>query len=89
MVIEGMRLVLEPRNYPLLVMCNAGSHQTGTFVGCLRKLQRWTLSSILEEFRRYVGTSRSRSRLMNEQFIELFDVDLIHVPEGAPSTLRL
>uniref|UniRef100_A0A7S0LHR3 protein-tyrosine-phosphatase n=1 Tax=Coccolithus braarudii TaxID=221442 RepID=A0A7S0LHR3_9EUKA len=80
-VVEGLRLLLEPRNYPLLVMCNLGRHRTGTMIGCLRKLQRWHLTCILEEYRRH---ARSKFRLVNEQFIELFDIDLVHIPEKCP-----
>ena len=36
----------------------------GTVIGCLRKLQRWNLASILTEYRRFVG---NRVRLTNEQ----------------------
>lgn len=73
----------------------------GTVIGCLRKIQRWNLTSILglrcafvppeltnaclvlyelfssrcaEEYRRYAG---QKVGLTNEQFIELFDTDLV------------
>lgn len=46
----------------------------GTVVGCFRKLQKWNLTSILEEYRRFAG---SKGRILNEQFIELFDIDLV------------
>ena len=42
---------------------------------------RWNLTSILEEYRRYAG---QKVRLLNEQFMELFDTDLISVPPDAP-----
>lgn len=29
---------------------------SGTVIGCLRKLQRWNLTSIFEEYRRYAGS---------------------------------
>jgi len=58
--------------------------RTGTVVGCLRKLQRWNLSSIFEEYRRYAG---SKVRLLNEQFIELFDTDLVRIPVNKPKFL--
>lgn len=45
-------------------MCNLGRHRTGTVVGCLRKLQRWNLASIFEEYRRHAG---ARVKVMNEQ----------------------
>lgn len=84
-VLEGLRLLLDAQNYPVLVMCALGRQHTGTLVGCLRKLQGWTLTSILEEYRRHAG---SKFRLLNEQFIELFDVDLVHVPQRPPAWLR-
>lgn len=56
----------------------------GTIVGCLRKLQRWNLTSIFEEYRRYAGP---KVRVLNEQFIELFDTDLVRVPIDHPKWL--
>jgi tyrosine-protein phosphatase OCA1 len=53
----------------------------GTIVGCMRKLQRWNLTSIFEEYRRYAGP---KVRLLNEQFIELFDTDLVGIPTNKP-----
>lgn len=50
-------------------------------MGCLRKLQRWNLTSIFEEYRRYAG---SKVRLQNEQFIEFFDTDLVSMPQKRP-----
>ena len=83
-VVQGLHLLLDPQNYPLLVMCNLGRHRTGTMIGCLRKLQGWNLTSILEEYRRHAG---SKFRLLNEQFIELFDTDLVPVPTRRPPWL--
>ncbi|CAJ0882152.1 8876_t:CDS:2 [Entrophospora sp. SA101] len=72
-VLEALELILNSHNYPMIIMCNLGRHRTGTIVGCLRKLQRWNLTSIFEEYRRYAGP---KVRVLNEQFIELFDTDL-------------
>eukprot|EP01137_Pigoraptor_chileana_P031897 Opistho-2@20430 len=83
-VIEALKIILDPRNYPLHIMCNLGRHRTGTLVGCLRKLQRWNLTSIFEEYRRYAG---SKVRLLNEQFIEFFDTDLVAIPPNHPNWL--
>ncbi|GAA5952726.1 hypothetical protein JCM10213_007912, partial [Rhodosporidiobolus nylandii] len=76
-VLQALNLVLDPAHSPLAVMCNMGRHRTGTCIGVLRKLQRWNLASILEEYRRYAGP---KVRVVNEQFIELFDVDLASSP---------
>ncbi|KAK5584561.1 hypothetical protein ACTFIV_010895 [Dictyostelium citrinum] len=84
-VISALKIILNPDNYPLHIMCNLGRHRTGTVVGCLRKLQRWNLTSIFEEYRRFAG---SKVRLLNEQFIELFDTDLVTY-NNAPQWLYL
>lgn len=76
-VLTAMNYLLDPTMYPIHVMCSQGRHRTGTVIGCLRKLQRWSLSSIFEEYHRYAD---GRGRLANEQFIELFDTDLISLP---------
>ena len=83
-VLAGLRVLLDPSQYPLLVMCNLGRHRTGTMIGCLRKLQGWNLASILEEYRRHAGP---KFRLLNEQFIELFDTDLVRRSSEAPPWL--
>jgi hypothetical protein len=74
-VLEALRIILDESNYPLHVMDHQGSHRTGTVLGCLRKAQRWSLTSIFDEYRRYAGP---KVRLANEQFIELFDTDLVN-----------
>lgn len=84
-ILAGLHVLLEPANYPIGIMCTLGRHHTGTLVGCLRKLQGWNLTAILEEYRRHAGSKR---RLLNEQFIELFDVDLVQLP-GAQSRPKI
>jgi len=39
-------------------------------IGCLRKIQYWSHTSIFDEYRRF---SHPKSRSMDQQFIELFD----------------
>lgn len=85
-VLSAMEYLLDPSTYPIYVMCSQGRHRTGTVIGCLRKLQRWILSSIFEEYHRYAD---GRGRLANEQFIELFDTDLVNLPTtNRPRWLR-
>jgi tyrosine-protein phosphatase OCA1 len=67
-VLESLELMLDPSNYPMMVMCNQGRHRTGTVVGCLRKLQRWNVTSIFEEYRRYAGP---KVRILSERSINL------------------
>jgi protein tyrosine/serine phosphatase len=67
---------VDVRNHPILIHCNKGKHRTGCLVGCLRKLQHWSLVSIFEEYRRF---SHPKSRAMDQQFIELFDKSQVRV----------
>ncbi|PWN92973.1 protein-tyrosine phosphatase, partial [Acaromyces ingoldii] len=62
--------ILDRRNHPMLIHCNKGKHRTGCLIGCLRKLQQWSLTTIFDEYRRF---SYPKSRSMDQEFIELFD----------------
>ena len=64
LVAEALALLLDSRNYPLLIHSNKGKHRwyrdnheyaddSGVVVGCLRKLQQWSLASIFNEYDRY------------------------------------
>ncbi|XP_030527880.1 tyrosine-protein phosphatase DSP1-like [Rhodamnia argentea] len=44
-VCEALKVLLDVRNHPVLIHCKRGKYHTGCLVGCLRKLQRWCLSS--------------------------------------------
>eukprot|EP01028_Stygiella_incarcerata_P001723 TRINITY_DN1317_c0_g1_i1.p1 TRINITY_DN1317_c0_g1~~TRINITY_DN1317_c0_g1_i1.p1 ORF type:complete len:167 (+),score=30.61 TRINITY_DN1317_c0_g1_i1:56-556(+) len=83
-VVVSLKHLLDVSSYPAAVMCKLGRHRTGTLIGCLRKLQGWDLTSILQEYKRYAG---SKYRLENEQFIELFDIDLVQIPRECPPWL--
>ncbi|CEG63236.1 hypothetical protein CU097_015597 [Rhizopus azygosporus] len=66
----ALAALLDKRNHPILIHCNKGKHRTGCLVGCLRKLQNWSHTSIFDEYRRF---SHPKSRSMDQQFIELYD----------------
>ncbi|KAI9358278.1 tyrosine phosphatase family-domain-containing protein [Zopfochytrium polystomum] len=69
-ICAALTVIMDRRNHPLLIHCNKGKHRTGCLVGCLRKLQTWSYTSIFDEYRRF---SHPKSRVMDQQFIELFD----------------
>ena len=78
-------VILDRRNHPLLIHCNKGKHRTGVTVGCIRKVQRWSLTSIFDEYRRFAGT---KVRMLDQQFVELFNVELIpYDPRFSPKWL--
>lgn len=83
-IIRGaLSVILDKRNHPLLIHCNKGKHRTGCLVGCLRKLQHWSYSVIFDEYRKF---SQPKSRSMDQQFIELFDITKIKFdPRYLPS----
>jgi tyrosine-protein phosphatase OCA1 len=85
MVTESLKLLSDNSNYPLMVICKTGKILVGVVMACLRKMQHWALISIFEEYRRFAGGSRLQQQ--HEQFIELFDTDLVPVNESAPEFL--
>ena len=44
---------------PIALRRRSGVHQTGVVVGCLRRLQNWSISACLHEYRMYTMTSTS------------------------------
>lgn len=72
-------MLLDVRNHPVLVCCTSGIFQTAPLVGCLRRVQNWSLTAILDEYRAFAGP---KGRLTHEQYIEFFDVDLVTLEEG-------
>lgn len=67
---DALQALLDVRNHPTLIHCNKGKHRTGCLVGTLRKVQRWSLTSTIDEYRRFAGL---KVRALDQQFIELFD----------------
>jgi len=73
--------VLDVRNHPMLIHCNRGKHRTGCVVGCLRKEQQWSLSSIIEEYNMYAG---DKVRSLDQQFIRNFNMKVPYDPFHLP-----
>ncbi|KMT04072.1 hypothetical protein BVRB_8g185260 [Beta vulgaris subsp. vulgaris] len=68
---EALKATLDTRNHPVLIHCKRGKHRTGCLVGCLRKLQKWCLSSIFDEYQRFATV---KSRISDQRFVEMFDI---------------
>lgn len=75
MVVSALQTLISPENQPVLLTCPSGKYLTGAVVGCLRKMQHWALVSVFEEYRRFAG---QRLHQQHEQFVELFDTDLVN-----------
>ncbi|CCD25853.2 putative tyrosine protein phosphatase SIW14 NDAI_0G00770 [Naumovozyma dairenensis CBS 421] len=67
---NALEIVLNPANQPILIHCNRGKHRTGCLVGCIRKLQNWSLTMIFDEYRRFAFP---KARALDQQFIEMYD----------------
>ncbi|KFK37694.1 hypothetical protein AALP_AA3G016500 [Arabis alpina] len=70
-VLDALKVLVDVRNHPILIHCKRGKHRTGCLVGCLRKVQSWCLSSVLEEYQKNAGL---KWRQMDLKFIETFDI---------------
>ncbi|KNB46707.1 tyrosine phosphatase [Blastocystis sp. subtype 4] len=64
MIVDALKCVLKASNLPVMIMSEEGSNKTGIVVACVRKKQKWNLSSIFEEYRRYDGP-KVRYRLLD------------------------
>ncbi|KAG0224053.1 hypothetical protein BGW42_005396 [Actinomortierella wolfii] len=72
--------ILDSRNHPLLIHCAKGKHRIGCLIGCLRKIQNWSMTSIFDEYRRFAGSKV----LADQEFIEVFSAKVPYSPEHKP-----
>jgi len=75
MVKEAIEWSYRLEHRPVLFMCTSGLFETGIVVGCLRRLQGWDLLATVAEYRSFAGV---KARFVNEQFMELFDLELVN-----------
>jgi len=73
-ITQALKIAINPENHPLLIHCNRGKHRTGCLVGCIRRLQGWSLTMILDEYRRFAAP---KARPLDQQFIEMYGEDEI------------
>jgi len=57
---RALDVVLDCANHPVLIHCNQGKHRTGCLVGCLRRMQRWSMIAIFDEYRRFAADKARR-----------------------------
>ena len=84
-VARALRVIVDPSQHPVLVCSVRGDNPVSLVVGLLRRLQRWSLTSIFDEYRRFSPTPS----LLDMQYIELFDLAAVErssaEEEGPPS----
>ncbi|XP_061373615.1 tyrosine-protein phosphatase DSP1-like isoform X2 [Gastrolobium bilobum] len=64
---EALKVLLDVRNHPVIIHCKRGKHRTGCLVGCYRKLQKWCLSSVFDEYQRFAA---AKARVSDQRLEE-------------------
>ena len=70
---EAITKVLDPASHPVLFFCNNGRLRSSCITGCIRKLNRWCLTSILAEFDQFVD---DEGGVMDYRFMESFRYEM-------------
>lgn len=73
---SALELLFTLSRDPVLIVGSAISCVDAALIACLRRIQRWGLTSVLAEFRQLTG----RKIFDLEQFIEFFDVSTVQIP---------
>lgn len=84
-----LEIVLDKRNYPILLHSNKGKHRVGVLVGVIRKvIQRWALTAVYDEYIRFAKGKADA----DFSFIEHYEPDLMlelgKLPEWAANGVR-
>lgn len=84
--VEALNLMLDKRNFPMLIHSNKGKHRVGVLIGLMRKIfQGWCMSGIFEEYEKF-AMGKSEYDL---EFIELWQPELLYDEEQLPDFVRL
>jgi len=77
---RNLELLISLGNSPLLILGDLESCLDSILIAALRRLQHWSFTSILSEFRSLAG----RSIFDFEQMIETFDPSIVDLPRQLP-----
>lgn len=81
----ALELLLDNRNFPVLIHSNKGKHRSGVLVACMRKLlQNWAFGSVKLEYYYFAGEKGKA----DVEFIEKFEPTLKYDERWAPAWLR-
>lgn len=84
--VEALNLMLDKRNFPMLIHSNKGKHRVGVLIGLMRKIfQGWCMSGIFEEYEKF-AMGKSEYDL---EFIELWQPELLYDGAHLPDFVRL
>ncbi|RKP39684.1 protein-tyrosine phosphatase, partial [Dimargaris cristalligena] len=65
-----LAILMDTRHYPTLIHCNKGKKRIGCLVGCLRKIQSWSMAAIFDEYQRFSGT---KIRIADQQVKDILN----------------
>jgi len=84
---DALEFILEPSFQPLVLTGSRTSNgiELAVLVGCMRRVENWALTAILNEYRLYAPATTYND--VSRQFIERFDVSLVHIPDDPPEWL--
>lgn len=83
-IVQALLILLDKRNFPILVHSNKGKHRVGVLVGVMRKmLQGWSLSGIFHEYVKFAG-GKGEADL---EYIEIFSQPVQFDPRYKPDWL--
>jgi len=83
-----LQVVLDRRNYPLMIHCNHGKHRTGCVVGAVRKIEGWANKECLDE---YVSYAEPKIRDCDLDYIRDFqssELQSLHHGRFSPMQVR-
>ncbi|KAF3902656.1 hypothetical protein ABW20_dc0106702 [Dactylellina cionopaga] len=82
---QALELLLDNRNFPVLIHSNKGKHRSGVLVACVRKLlQNWAFESVKTEYHYFAG-EKGKTDI---EFIEKFEPTLEYDEHWVPAWLR-
>eukprot|EP00299_Pterocystis_sp_00344_P000332 c10101_g1_i1.p1 GENE.c10101_g1_i1~~c10101_g1_i1.p1 ORF type:complete len:243 (+),score=55.82 c10101_g1_i1:57-785(+) len=83
-IVRFLEIVTNTDNHPVYVHCLDGGHIVGLFVMCLRKLQNWQDTAIINEFVRFVEDQEILKE--EKEFVEGFS-EKVTLPAQLPKWL--
>lgn len=78
-------VILDRRNYPMMIHCNHGKHRTGCVIAVMRYTLGWNQKSVVDEYRTY---AEPKIRDVDVEYISSFETSSLWVqPESPPRVI--
>lgn len=79
-----LEIVLDKRNYPILLHSDKGKHRVGVLVGVIRRvIQQWALTAVYDEYIRFARGKADADFAFIEHFEPELLLELSKLPEWA------